>query len=110
MSSELSRWVQTTDELPGLARIVAATTVRTVAWTAGSYVRSGRLLARALTDRHAAEQLLHEIAYDVAVATRTVSDVARAAFDIEFTNEVATTVARYDIHTKHAALFGGAGQ
>jgi hypothetical protein len=80
-SSELSRWVRTTDELPGLARIVAATTVRTVAWTAGSYVRSGRLLARALTDRHAAEQLLQEIAYDVAVATRTVSDVARAVAD-----------------------------
>ena len=40
----------------------------------------------------------------------SVSDVARAAFDIEFTNEVASTVARYDIHTKHAALFGGDGQ
>lgn len=80
-SSDLTRWFQATDELPGLARIVAATTVRTMAWTAGSSVRSGRLLARALTDRHAAEQLLHEIAYDVAVATRTVSDVARAVAD-----------------------------
>jgi len=40
----------------------------------------------------------------------SVSDVARAAFDIEFTNEVASTVARYDIHTKHASLFGGEGQ
>ena len=39
----------------------------------------------------------------------SVADVARAAFDIEFTNEVAPTPARYDVHTKHAALFGGSG-
>ena len=39
----------------------------------------------------------------------SVADVARAAFDMEFTNEVATTVARYDIRTKYAALFGGEG-
>ena len=38
----------------------------------------GRLLARALTDRKAAEELIHEVADDLAVATRTVSDVARA--------------------------------
>ena len=53
----VSRWVGTTDALPGVARIVAATTARSMAWTAGSYVRSGRLLARALTDRKAAEEL-----------------------------------------------------
>jgi hypothetical protein len=77
--AELSRWVEaTSDELPGIARIVAATSVRGMAWTAGSYVRSGRLLARALTDRKAAGELLHEVAGDLAVATRTVSDVARA--------------------------------
>jgi hypothetical protein len=75
---ELSRWVETTDALPGLARILAATTARSVAWTAGSYVRSGRLLARALTDRKAAEELIHEVADDLAVASRTVSEVARA--------------------------------
>jgi nucleoside-diphosphate-sugar epimerase len=40
----------------------------------------------------------------------SVSDVARAAFGIEFTNEVAATVARYDIPTKHAPLFGGDGR
>jgi len=39
----------------------------------------------------------------------SISDVARAAFGIEFTNEVAPVVARYDIHTKHAPLFGGDG-
>jgi hypothetical protein len=77
-NAELRRWVQTTDELPGLARIVAATAVRGMAWTAGSYVRSGRLLVRALTDRQAAEELVHEVATDLAVATRAVSDVARA--------------------------------
>jgi len=39
----------------------------------------------------------------------SVADVARAAFDIEFTNEVAPTPARYDVHTKYADLFGGSG-
>jgi abortive infection alpha-like protein len=76
--TELSRWVGTTDALPGIVRIAAATTARSLAWTAGSYVRSGRLLARALTDRRAAEELIHEVADDLAVATRAVSDVARA--------------------------------
>ncbi|HEX5088263.1 MAG TPA: Abi-alpha family protein [Nocardioides sp.] len=80
-NAELNRWVRATGELPGLARIVAATTVRTMAWTAGSYIRSGRLLARALTDRQAADQLLQEVAFDVAVAARTVSNVARAVAD-----------------------------
>jgi hypothetical protein len=80
-NAELNRWVRATGELPGLARIVAATTVRTMAWTAGSYVRSGRLMARALTDRQAADQLLQEVAFDVAVAARAVSNVARAVAD-----------------------------
>lgn len=76
---ELTRWVEATgEELPGIARIVAATTARSVAWTAGSYVRSGRLLGRALTDRKAAAELVNTVADDVAVATRAVSDVARA--------------------------------
>jgi nucleoside-diphosphate-sugar epimerase len=39
----------------------------------------------------------------------SVADVARAAFGIEFTNEVAPTPARYDVHTKYAEVFGGAG-
>lgn len=75
---EPNRWVETTDALPGIARIVASTTARSLAWTAGSYARSGRLLGRALTDRKAAEELLHEVAEDVSHATRTVSEVARA--------------------------------
>ena len=76
---ELSRWVEATgEELPGMVRIVASTSARSMAWTAGAYVRSGRLLARALTDRKAAEELLHEVADDVSFATRTISDVARA--------------------------------
>ena len=78
---EVSRWVETTDAVPGLARIVASTAARSAAWTAGSYLRSGRLLARALTDPRAAGDLLHEVAEDVAVATRTVSEVARAVAD-----------------------------
>ena len=44
-----------------------------MAWTAGSYVRSGRLMARALTDRKAAEELIHEVADDLAVATDGVT-------------------------------------
>jgi hypothetical protein len=39
----------------------------------------------------------------------SVADVAREAFGIEFTNEVAPIPARYDIHTKYASLFGGDG-
>lgn len=40
----------------------------------------------------------------------TVADVARAAFGIEFSNEVeATDPARYDVRTQHAQLLGGAG-
>ena len=39
----------------------------------------------------------------------SVADVARGAFGLEFTNEVATTPARYDLRTRHAELFGGSG-
>ncbi|HEY4216054.1 MAG TPA: NAD-dependent epimerase/dehydratase family protein [Gemmatimonadaceae bacterium] len=39
----------------------------------------------------------------------SVADVARDAFDMDFTNEVSSTPARYDIHTKYAELFGGSG-
>jgi len=39
----------------------------------------------------------------------SMADVARAAFGIEFTNEVAAAVARYDIRTKYSSLFGGGG-
>jgi nucleoside-diphosphate-sugar epimerase len=38
----------------------------------------------------------------------SVADVARAAFGIEFTNEIVPTPARYDVHTRYAPLFGGA--
>jgi nucleoside-diphosphate-sugar epimerase len=37
----------------------------------------------------------------------SVADVARAAFNIEFDNRVAESPARYDMRTRHAALFGG---
>lgn len=39
----------------------------------------------------------------------SVADVARAAFGIEFTNEVSAAPARYDMRTRHATLFGGSG-
>jgi dTDP-4-dehydrorhamnose reductase len=46
--------------------------------------------------------LVHLVPEPVAVA-----DVAREAFDVEFTNEIAATPVRYDVHTKYAELFGG---
>lgn len=39
----------------------------------------------------------------------SVADVARGAFGLAFTNEVAATPARYDVRTRHATLFGGSG-
>jgi nucleoside-diphosphate-sugar epimerase len=39
----------------------------------------------------------------------SVADVARGAFGLEFTNEIAATPVRYDVRTRHAALFGGSG-
>lgn len=66
------------DALPGLARIAAGTAARSAAWTLGSGLRSGRLLARALTNPAAAGELVQGVANDLAEATRTVSDVARA--------------------------------
>ena len=39
----------------------------------------------------------------------SVAEVARAVFDREFTNHVVEKPARYDIRTKHAAVFGGIG-
>ena len=51
------------------------------AWTLGSSWRSGRSFARALTDPSTAGELVQQVARDLAVATRTVSDVARAVSD-----------------------------
>ena len=47
----------------------------------------------------------------VNLATEPVSvrEVARRAFGIAFENPKATTAARYDMRTRHAALFGGSG-
>jgi hypothetical protein len=71
-------WTEATEALPGLARIAATAWMRSAAWTVGSGVRSTRLLARAITDPDKAGELVQEVAHDVAEATRTVSDVARA--------------------------------
>ncbi len=66
------------EALPGVARIAARAGIRSAAWTLGSGVRSGRLLARTLTDPAAANDLVQGVARDLAEASRTVSDVARA--------------------------------
>ena len=71
-------WSEATDALPGMARIAATAGVRSAAWTIRSGVRSTKLFARALTDPETAGELVQEVARDVAEASRTVSDVARA--------------------------------
>lgn len=69
---------EATEALPGVARIAATAAARSAAWGLGSGLRSTRLLARALTDREAADALVQGVAEDVAEASRTVGDVARA--------------------------------
>ncbi len=71
-------WDEAADALPGLARIAATAWVHSTAWTLGSGLRSGRLLLRTLTDPGTAGELVQEVARDVAEASRTVGDVARA--------------------------------
>jgi hypothetical protein len=71
-------WSEATEALPGMARITATAAMRSAAWTIGSGVRSTKLFARALTDPETAGELVQEVARDVAEASRTVSDVARA--------------------------------
>jgi len=66
------------DVLPGVGRIAVTTAARSAAWTLGSSVRSGRLLARALTSPSARGELVHAVAEDLATASNTVSEVARA--------------------------------
>lgn len=69
---------EATEALPGLARIAMTACARSALWGLESGARSGRLLARSLTDPEAAGELVHEVAGDIAEASRTVSDVARA--------------------------------
>jgi hypothetical protein len=71
-------WDEAAEALPGMARIAATAALRSTAWTIGSGLRSGRLLARTVTDPAAAGELVQGVARDVAEASRTVGDVARA--------------------------------
>ena len=71
-------WDEAAEALPGVARIAANAAARSAAWTIGSGIRSTRLFARALTDPDTAGELVQGVARDVAEASRTVSDVARA--------------------------------
>ncbi len=66
------------EALPGVARIAATAAARSAAWSIGSGLRSTRLLARAVTDPNTAGDLVQGVARDVAEASRTVGDVARA--------------------------------
>lgn len=74
-------WDEAAEALPGLARISGQAAVRSAWWTAGSAIRSTRLLGRALADPSTAGELVQEVARDVAEASRSVSDVARAVAD-----------------------------
>lgn len=69
------------EALPGLARIATQAAGRSAAWGIASGLRSGRLLARTLAEPGGASDLLQGVARDIAVASRTVSDVARAVAD-----------------------------
>jgi hypothetical protein len=71
-------WDEATESLPGMARITATATLRSASWALGAGVRSGRLFLRALTKPKTAGELVQQVARDVAEASRTVSDVARA--------------------------------
>ncbi len=72
-------WDEAAEALPGMARIAATAWMRSAAWAVGSGVRSGQAASlRALTDPATAGELVQEVARDVAEASRTVSDVARA--------------------------------
>ncbi|MET0997569.1 MAG: Abi-alpha family protein [Marmoricola sp.] len=71
-------WDEAAEALPGMARIATRAAVRSAAWGLGTSVKTSRLFARALTDPETAGDLVQEVARDVAEATRTVSDVARA--------------------------------
>lgn len=69
---------EATEALPGVARIAATAATRSTVWSIGAGLRSGRLLVRAVTDPDTAGELVQGVAHDVAEASRTVSDVARA--------------------------------
>ncbi|MCW2849760.1 MAG: hypothetical protein JWR90_3734 [Marmoricola sp.] len=71
-------WDEAAGALPGMARIASRAAFRSAAWGLGSGVKTGKLFVRALTDPQTANELVQEVARDVAEATRTVSDVARA--------------------------------
>lgn len=71
-------WDEAAEALPGMARIAATAAARSAAWSLSSGLRSSKLLMRTLADPDAAGRLVQVVASDVAEATRTVSDVARA--------------------------------
>jgi hypothetical protein len=71
-------WDEAAEALPGMARIAGRAWLRSTAWAVGSGVRSSRLFVNALTNPATAGELVQEVARDVAEASRTVNDVARA--------------------------------
>jgi hypothetical protein len=71
-------WDEAAEALPGMTRIAARAWMRSAAWTVDSGIRTSRLFARALTNPATAGELVQEVARDLAEASRTVSDVARA--------------------------------
>ncbi|MSZ76402.1 MAG: DUF4393 domain-containing protein [Actinobacteria bacterium] len=62
------------DALPGLARVAASAAWHTTGWSVKAYVRTGRRLARALTDHDEAAALAH----DATQAAAVVGTLSRA--------------------------------
>ena len=65
-------------DLPGIARIAGRAWLRSAGWALESGARSARNLGRAMTNPAAAGELVHDLAVDVADATRAVGNVATA--------------------------------
>lgn len=71
-------WEGAAGAVPGVARIAGTAWVRSAGWALGTSARSGRNLARAVTNPAAAGELVRGLANDVAEATRAITSVANA--------------------------------
>jgi len=71
-------WEAAANAVPGVTRIAGTAWVRSAGWAMGTGVRSGKNLARAMTDPDAAGEFVRGLAEDIAGATRAIGDIASA--------------------------------